>query len=161
MAADDVELEVATPADAEAIAAVFGAARAAAMPWLAVLHSAEEDRRFFARAIADSAVLVVRRQNRPVGFIALHDELVAHLYVHPDRQREGIGSALLDAAKAHRPGGLRLWTFQRNVGARAFYARHGFTEVELTDGSGNEEREPDVLLVWSPQCSSRRGSSLR
>ena len=41
------------PADAEALAAVFGAARAAAMPWLAVLHSAEEDRGFFAGAIAD------------------------------------------------------------------------------------------------------------
>jgi hypothetical protein len=28
--------------------------------------------------------------------------------------------------------------------------RHGFTEVELTDGSGNEEREPDVRLAWQP-----------
>jgi hypothetical protein len=38
--------------------------------------------------------------------------------------------------------------FERNSGARAFYARHGFTEVTRTDGSGNEEREPDVLLTW-------------
>jgi hypothetical protein len=46
------------------------------------------------------------------------------------------------------PGGLRLWVFERNSGARAFYARHGFAEVTRTDGSGNEEREPDVLLGW-------------
>jgi putative acetyltransferase len=39
---------------------------------------------------------------------------------------------------------LRLWTFQRNAGARRFYERNGFAAVELTDGLGNEEREPDV-----------------
>lgn len=41
-----------------------------------------------------------------------------------------------------------MWVFQRNEGARAFYAKHGFTEVERTDGAANEEREPDVLLAW-------------
>ena len=44
--------------------------------------------------------------------------------------------------------GLRLWVFERNDRARSFYAHHGFTEVERTDGSGNEEKEPDVLLRW-------------
>ena len=43
--------------------------------------------------------------------------------------------------------GLQLWVFQRNVGARRFYERHGFTLTELTDGSRNEEREPDALCV--------------
>ena len=76
-----------------------------------------------------------------------------HLYVRPDAQRTGIGTALIEAAKERRPAGLRLWVFQRNEAARAFYARHDFTEVELTDGAGNEEREPDVLLAWT----GRRG----
>ena len=76
--------------------------------------------------------------------------MVEHLYVRPDAQRVGIGAALLEAAKARRPAGLRLWVFQRNHGARAFYARHGFAEMELTDGADNEEREPDVLLAWAP-----------
>jgi GNAT superfamily N-acetyltransferase len=70
-------------------------------------------------------------------------------YVEPDAQRSGIGSALLEAAKTRRPAGLRLWVFQRNHAARAFYAQHGFAEVELTDGADNEEREPDVLLAWT------------
>ena len=42
---------------------------------------------------------------------------------------------------------LQLWTFQVNDRARAFYARHGFREVELTDGATNEEHEPDVRLL--------------
>jgi hypothetical protein len=50
-----------------------------------------------------------------------------------------------------RPGGFRLWTFRRNEDARRFYERLGFCVVELTDGSGNEEREPDVLYAWVPR----------
>jgi putative acetyltransferase len=145
-----VEIEAATGADADALAAVFKAARYTAMPWLPVLHSEAEDRRFFAAVIADSEVLVVRREGRPIAFLAFEDDLVGHLYVRPDAQRAGVGSALVEVAKERRPEGLRLWTFQRNQNARAFYARHGFDEVEFTDGSGNEEKEPDVLLAWAP-----------
>jgi hypothetical protein len=43
-----------------------------------------------------------------------------------------------------------LWTFQVNGPARRFYERHGFVEVAQTDGSGNEEAEPDVRLEWTP-----------
>jgi GNAT superfamily N-acetyltransferase len=150
-----VEIDRASSADADGLAATFGAARSRAMPWLPVLHSEEEDRLYFAGAIGASDVLVVRREGEPIAFIALRDDMVAHLYVRPEFQRTGIGSALLEAAKSHRPSGLRLWVFQRNEGARAFYARHGFAEVELTDGSANEEREPDVLLSWVPATTTR------
>jgi GNAT superfamily N-acetyltransferase len=151
-----VEIEPATPADADAIAATFGAARRTAMPWLPSLHSEAEDRMYFAdKVIPDCEVLVVRRERAPIAFLALKDEMVEHLYVRPEAQRAGIGSALLEAAKSRRPGGLRLWTFQRNQGARAFYAHHGFVEVELTDGAANEEREPDVLLSWVPATATR------
>jgi GNAT superfamily N-acetyltransferase len=145
-----MQISEATPADGDALAAIFGAARAAAMPWLPILHTEAEDRIFFGGVIERSDVLVARRGPPPFAFIAVGEELVEHLYVRPEYQRHGVGSALLDAAKARRPGGLRLWTFQRNAGARSFYAKHGFTEVELTDGSANEEREPDVLLAWMP-----------
>ena len=147
-----MEIEAATGADADAVAAVFSAARDAAVPWLPILHSAAEDRRFFAGVIGEAEVLVVRREGYPVAFLALKDGLVGHLYVRPNAQRTGIGSALVAVAKERRPEGLRLWTFQRNQGARAFYARHGFEEVEFTDGSSNEEKEPDVLLAWAPNC---------
>ena len=54
-------------------------------------------------------------------------------------------------AKARAGGeGLELWTFQVNARARRFYERNDFVEAELTDGSGNEEREPDVRYVWRP-----------
>jgi hypothetical protein len=43
---------------------------------------------------------------------------------------------------------LRLWVFQKNTPAIRFYTCRGFRLVELSDGSGNEEREPDALYQW-------------
>jgi len=142
-----MDIDSVRPEDAERLAAIFTSARRTAMPWLPELHTEEEDRAFIGeRVMADCELLVARREARPAGFLALKDDMVEHLYVAPEAQRQGIGTALLEAAKARRPDGLRLWTFQRNAGAAAFYARQGFTEVMRTDGSDNEEREPDVLL---------------
>ena len=87
-----------------------------------------------------------RRGDR--GGTVLHEHMIDQLYVLPSRTGQGIGAALVAHAKRLRPDRLELWTFQSNLGARRFYARHGFTEVELTDGSGNEERAPDVRLRW-------------
>jgi hypothetical protein len=44
---------------------------------------------------------------------------------------------------------LQLWTFVSNLGAQRFYLRHGFVEVERTDGAANEEHAPDILYEWS------------
>jgi GNAT superfamily N-acetyltransferase len=142
-------IDTARPEDAAAIAALFTASRRTAMPWLPELHDAAEDRRFIEhRVLAECEVLVAREAGVLVGFLALRGGDVDHLYVHPDAQRRGHGTALLEAAKARRPGGLELWAFQRNTPALAFYARHGFAERRRTDGSANEEREPDVRLGW-------------
>jgi ribosomal protein S18 acetylase RimI-like enzyme len=35
-----------------------------------------------------------------------------------------------------------------NERAQRFYERHGFTEVERTDGSDNEERAPDIQYAY-------------
>jgi putative acetyltransferase len=130
-----MEVDTATRGDADTVAAIFRAARRAAMPWLPRLHSDADDRRYFAEHVIGACdVLVMRCEGRPVAFLALRNDMVEHLYVRPDAQPAGIGSALLEVAKGRRPSGLRLWVFQRNHAARAFYARHGFAEVRFTDG---------------------------
>jgi ribosomal protein S18 acetylase RimI-like enzyme len=68
--------------------------------------------------------------------------------VDPDWRGRGIGDRFVRLAKERRPGGLSLWTFQVNKPAQRFYERHGFTEVDRTDGSGNEEHEPDIRYAW-------------
>jgi hypothetical protein len=32
--------------------------------------------------------------------------------------------------------------------ARHFYSRRGFLDCEFTDGQGNEEKMPDLRMVW-------------
>lgn len=93
---------------------------------------------------------VAEGDGRVVGFAGLEGDELSHLYVDPGAQGHGVGSELLDRAKALRPEGLELWVFQKNDGARRFYERHGFRLVRLTDGAENMEREPDARYAWRP-----------
>lgn len=143
-----IELRPARADDVDTACAVFHAARAAGLPFLSVLHTAQEDREYFGHLIADGGVTVALDDGRLAGFIALGKKRVEQLYVDPAHWRRGIGTRLLRHAQAARPAGLDLWVFQHNLGAIAFYERHGFQVAETTEGEGNDEREPDALMVW-------------
>jgi ribosomal protein S18 acetylase RimI-like enzyme len=93
-------------------------------------------------------VWVAALDGRVVGFAALREAHLDHLYVHPDYHGRGVGTALLHEALRHRPEGVLLWVFQQNAQARRFYERRGFILLRETDGRGNEERTPDALYEW-------------
>lgn len=139
---------IANKTDTEQIALIHRLARSEAMPWLPVIHTLEEEFGFFSENVLPlEEVLVVEGKVGIAGFIAFRDGWLNHLYIHPNYWGKGFGSVLLAEAKASSPL-LQLWTFQRNDVARAFYSTHRFEEVELTDGARNEERTPDVKMVW-------------
>ncbi len=118
------------------------------MPWLAVVHTPAEDVDFFTnRVLAEQTVLVAEHAGERAGFAACRGSWLNHLYVAPRHWSFGIGSALIARVQASHDR-LELWAFQRNEGARRFYRRHGFHDTEYTDGDNNEEREPDVRMVW-------------
>ena len=72
---------------------------------------------------------------------------IEHLHIDPGHTGSGLGSEMVHFAQERATGSLDLWTFVSNTGARRFYERHGFVEVDRTDGD-NEEGEPDVRLRW-------------
>lgn len=145
-----MKIRLAEPADAEAVGDVFLAARAG-MAYLPVLHTEAETRAFIRDVLLpDHEVWVVEKGGRLIGFAGLGKDLLGHLWVEPATQNRGVGTALLALAKERRPGGFRLWVFQKNMGARRFYERQGLTLVQLTDGRANEELEPDALYEWKP-----------
>ena len=138
-----------TPTDAPDIARVHRESFDDRLPWLSGIHTPDEDLAYFRDTVCATCVLWGAFEGqRLIGFIAYRDGWIDHLFVAPDKQMMGLGTRLLDEAKAAQLR-LRLWTFQRNDGARNFYERTGFIQIDITDGSGNEEQEPDVLYEWS------------
>ena len=120
------------------------------MEYIPRLHTHDEDLAYIEGLFGDREVWVAENDAGVVGFAILSADELTQMHVAPGEQNAGIGSALLARAKERRPKGFSLWTFQKNVGARRFYERHGLKVVRLTDGKGNEEREPDVQYAWRP-----------
>ncbi len=114
--------------------------------WMPVLHTREEEAGFLRHLIAETEVTVAE-DGEPLGFLAREGEAVRALYLDSGARGRGVGVALLDRAKAGRAR-LSLWAFEANPQAVAFYEREGFRVVERTDGSGNEEKLPDLRLAW-------------
>jgi len=137
------------PANVEGIVAVFERSFAT-LDFLPVLHTHEEHLGFFGAVVAERDVYVYD-ENGIAGFAALGGDVLSHLYVTPEAFGRGIGSALLAEAKRLRPAGFTFWVFQANERARRFYEAHGCTALRFTDGTGNEERTPDVLYEWRPR----------
>ena len=139
----------ATGDDVEAIAALFRRSFRT-LDFLPELHTPEEDRAHLAGVVAEQDVCVAEEDGRVVGFLALKGDHGTFFYVDPEAHGRGHGSALFEEARRARPGGFEFWVFQQNEQARRFYEHRGCVPVRFTDGSGNEERTPDVLYRWMP-----------
>ena len=136
-------------ADMDAAARIHRTSFDRALPWLAGLHTPEEDLWFYReRVFASCAVWGAFDDDVMSGVIAFRYDWIEQLYVLPEAQGRGLGSELLGVAK-RASDRLQLWTFQRNAPARRFYEARGFALVEETDGSRNEEREPDARYLWT------------
>tara|TARA_R110000787_G_scaffold16825_8_gene52947 strand:+ start:2211 stop:2675 length:465 start_codon:yes stop_codon:yes gene_type:complete len=144
----DMSMRQANADDARVLAEIHMQARAAAMPLLAVVHTQDEVFEYFRDdVIPGSDVWLASSPAGIAGFSARKEWELDHLYVALPFWRQGVGTALLHMAMLTVPR-LELWTFQCNEAARQFYEGHGFEAVAFTDGSANEEREPDVRYVW-------------
>jgi ribosomal protein S18 acetylase RimI-like enzyme len=140
----------ARPDEARSVAELWLRSRQASIPANPpTIHDDDEVRDHFStEVLANREVWVVEREGRGiVALLVLHEGWVMDLHVDPELTGRGLGSRLIELAKARQPEVLDLWTFQSNGGARRFYERHGFVVVAMTDGD-NEEHEPDVHYRW-------------
>jgi putative acetyltransferase len=112
------------------------------------LHTPDEYRVFYSDDVMQKDELWgIFDGNALRGFIALLPGWIDHLYVDPAAHRQGIGTALVQFAQSQQAE-LRLYTFQANANALAFYERNGFHIEEMTDGQRNEEKMPDITFLW-------------
>ena len=87
-------------------------------------------RYFDEHVLAETRVHLALRDGELAGFAAVTPDSVMQLYVHVAHLGQGIGTQLLDLAKADSNGRLWLYTFVTNTDAQRFYEHHGFDVVE-------------------------------
>ena len=138
------------PGDFDAVTILWRIAREKSNPEFqnAKGHFFYEDQGYFRDYILkENQVFVVEKDDCPIAFMAMRDEFIDQLFVHPDFQRLGVGKALLGYAQKLSPEHLWLYTLQINVNARAFYEKNGFT-AEKFGISPPPDSEPEVEYHW-------------
>ena len=136
----------------DAIIRLWHVTKRVAYPYLPLEQSRTlaDDTRFFREVILPrSGVWVAEGGGTLLGFMALEGSYVDRLYIHPEHQRRGVGTALMQKAMELSPSGLQLHTHVKNTQACAFYEQHGFRAVKHSV-SPPPESEPDVEYHWTP-----------
>jgi GNAT superfamily N-acetyltransferase len=142
--------------DADAASAIMVDARHASVPAIpAPVHSDDQIRLWFRQVVlAQCDVWVAVHSAHIRGVMVVTTGWIEHLYIAPEWTGRGIGARLVRQAQKVAVGPLELWTFASNTGAARFYERHGFVQVDRTDGD-NEEGEPDIRYRWTPPQKRR------
>lgn len=104
------------------------------------------ERREEVRALLPGATIFVYSDGAAIlGFIGLMENYIAGIFVSGAAQSQGIGTALLNHAKAERET-LSLAVYKKNTRAVAFYRRQGFLPVcqQVEESTG----EPEITMRW-------------
>ncbi|MCR4713761.1 MAG: GNAT family N-acetyltransferase [Treponemataceae bacterium] len=119
---------------------VFDAARIHSVSWqeshrafckadFVALHTPERQREYLLGKLKNGYKLYMLLDAEPVGIVAVKESLIEDLYVLPEKQNKGYGSALLEFACTKCAGTPTLWILENNVNAARLYRRKGFTET--------------------------------
>lgn len=136
-------IQTATVADLDELAELFGAY----LHFYEVGKAPAQVRDFLAARLrnSDSVILLARdEQAMAVGFVQLYAFfsslalqpawLLSDLYVSPQARRQGVGEALMNAARSHAEAtgacGLQLETAKSNLPGQALYERLGYVRDE-------------------------------
>ncbi|MFH8135055.1 N-acetyltransferase family protein [Pantoea osteomyelitidis] len=136
-------------ADRPFLRTLFLASRRANWHWLDGNHWQLED---FDSVILGETVLVAEKAGHRVGFAGLleNDNFLHSLYIDPDWQGQGIGSALLEKVQQRFTGTGALKCLLKNTAAQAFYEKHGWQRV-----AQGESEQGEYLLMHFPLAQRR------
>lgn len=150
-----MEIRPFTEADRPFLRTLFLAARRHNWRWLDGSDWQLED---FDGVILGETVLVADCDGQRVGFAGLleNDNFLHSLYVDPDWQGRGAGSALLEAVQAcfTSTGALKCLTM--NKAAQAFYLKHGWKMIAQGEGE-----QGGYVLMHYPLASEYTSGSGR
>lgn len=81
-----------------------------------------------------------------VGFVAMIENHIAAIFVHPNMQNKGIGKALLNHVKSENEI-LTLNVFAKNKSSIGFYEKQNFFIKETSLNS--DFNEDEHLMIWN------------
>jgi ribosomal protein S18 acetylase RimI-like enzyme len=144
-AAFDYSIRRLQPADLEGITRVHWRAFSTAYQFRNWSYTEDEVRCWYAGKLAEwDWGRVVCARETIVALLAAIGAHIDQLFVDPDHQRVGLGSALLRAMleRGLRPATLQV--FAQNTPARLFYERFGFRQVD----AWWDERDQALNLLY-------------
>ncbi len=115
------------------------------------LHTPGHQEEYLLRKMHDGSRIFMLIDRDPAGIVSLKGSLIEDLYVHPDRQNRGYGSALLRYAVSQCSETPTLWILENNVRARKLYQGAGFRETgkrkNVTNGLDEIEFEMNPFIA--------------
>ncbi|SHK38094.1 putative acetyltransferase [Desulfatibacillum alkenivorans DSM 16219] len=79
------------------------------------------------------------------GFVSLHQDVLAALFVSPKEQGRGIGGLLMDKAKSLR-NRLRLSVYKENQKSVRFYEKRGF--IAVREQKDQHTGRPEIVMTF-------------
>ena len=138
-------IRAAKPEDDEAITDLWLLASLQAHDFIAAACWWRQQASLRARYLPAADIWVFVHAQEIQGFVALVDDYLAALFVRPDCQQQGIGTALLDLAKRQRSQ-LAVQVYCENDIAMNFYLKQGFTVIkEAVDAASSQ---PELYLRY-------------
>lgn len=94
----------------------------------------------YKKSVEGEEVWVAEYDGKIVGFISLWvpDNFIHNLFIHPDYQRRGIGSDLLEIAEKRLIFPMTLKIAMDNLQACKFYEKHGWHKVSIYNNRDSE-----------------------
>ena len=122
-------------------------------------HSPAHQEEYLLKKMNDGSRVFMLISPEPVGIVSLKDNLIEDLYVLPECQGKGYGSALLRYAVSQCAGTPTLWILENNLRAEKLYLKAGFrkTGKRKTITRGLDEIE----FALDPPIAKQAGETIQ
>ncbi len=93
------------------------------------LHSPERQEAYILQKMSEGSRFFLLKDPLPLAVVSVRESLIEDLYVLPEAQGKGYGTALLRFAVSKCSGIPTLWILENNERAAALYRQYGFAET--------------------------------
>lgn len=110
------------------------------------LHTPEHQSEYFRQKMAEGSRVFLLMEELPVGVVSVTGNLIEDLYILPEYQNQGQGTALLHFAITQCEGMPTLWILENNKRAERLYLRMGFRPTGRISSITEELSEIEYAL---------------